>query len=182
MPSLWRVSKGILDSSNRDSLFSGLASPVTIGQTYEFKWPLLPNDFTFQAGHQIGVILGADFSGYGSINGTTGTAITVDTKLSKIVLPVVDGRASARDSGAFDGAPVVKIVTPPDGATYRLGKVVRALYNCTDDLTTIASCTGTVPQGSPIDTSTAGDHAFTVTATDADGTTTTATTHYTVGS
>jgi X-Pro dipeptidyl-peptidase len=181
-PSLWRVSKGILDSSNSDSLFSGLASPVTIGQTYEFKWPLLPNDFTFQAGHQIVVILCADFSGYGSINGTTGTAIAVDTKLSKIILPIVDGRESARASGAFDGAPAVKIVTPPDGATYRLGKVVRAFYNCSDALTTIASCVGTVPQGSPIDTSTAGDHTFTVTATDADGTTTTVTNHYTVGS
>ena len=76
----------------------------------------------------------------------------------------------------------MKIVTPPDGATYRLGKVVRAFYNCTDDLTTIASCAGTVPQGSPIDTSTAGDHTVTVTATDADGTTTTVTNRYTVGS
>ena len=82
-PTSWRVGKGILDSSNRDSLFSGLALPATIGQTYEFKWPLLPNDFTFVAGHQLGVIVGGNFSGYGSVNGTTGTAITVDTKLSK---------------------------------------------------------------------------------------------------
>jgi X-Pro dipeptidyl-peptidase len=180
-PTIWRVMKGLLDSSNRDSLFSGLAMPANIGQTYEFRWPLLPNDFTFPAGHQIGVILGANFSGYGSVNGTTATAITVDTKLSKIILPVVGGRASARRSGAFDGSPVVKIQTPPEGAAYRLGKVVHAQYKCTDALTTIASCVGTVPRGAPIDTSTAGPHTFTVTATDADGTTTTATTHYTVG-
>jgi X-Pro dipeptidyl-peptidase len=173
--------KGLLDSSNRDSLFSGLAMPATIGQTYEFRWPLLPNDFTFPAGHQIGVILGANFSGYGSVNGTTATAITVDTKLSRIILPVVGGRASARRSGAFDGSPVAKIQTPPEGAVYRLGKVVHAQYKCTDALTTIASCVGTVPRGAPIDTDTAGPHTFTVTATDADGTTTTATTHYTVG-
>ena len=48
-PTTWRVGKGLLDSSNRDSLFSGAGTPVTIGQTYEFTWPLLPNDFTFVA-------------------------------------------------------------------------------------------------------------------------------------
>jgi hypothetical protein len=116
------------------------------------------------------------------VNGTTGTAITVDTKLSKIVLPVTDGRAAARASGAFDGSPVVKIKTPPEGAVYRLGKVVHASYKCTSAATTIASCVGTVPKGAAIDTSTPGAHTFTVTATDADGTTATATTHYTVSS
>jgi X-Pro dipeptidyl-peptidase len=179
-PTSWRVGKGLLDSSNRDSLFSGAGSPVTIGQTYEFKWPLLPNDFTFVAGHQLGVILGANFSGYGSVNGTTATAITVDTKLSKILLPITGGRAAARASGAFDGSPVVKIKTPPEGAVYRLGKVVHASYKCTSAATTIASCVGTVPKGAAIDTSTQGSHTFTVTATDANGTTTTVTTPYTV--
>ena len=181
-PTSWRVAKGILDSSNRDSLFTGLAMPATIGQTYEFKWPLLPNDFTFVAGHQLGVIVGGNFSGYGSVNGTTGTAITVDTKLSKLILPITGGRAAARRSGAFDGSPVVKIKTPAEGAVYRLGKVVHASYKCKDASTTIASCVGTVPKGAAIDTSTPGAHTFTVTATDADGTTTTATTHYTVTS
>ena len=113
-------------------------------------------------------------------NGTTGTAITVDTKLSKMILPVTGGRAAARRSGAFDGSPVVKIKTPAEGAVYRLGKVVHASYKCKSAATTIASCVGTVPKGAAIDTSTPGLHAFTVTATDADGTTTTATTHYTV--
>ena len=83
--------------------------------------------------------------------------------------------------GRLDGSPVVKIKTPAEGATYRLGKVVRAEYHCNDALTTVSSCVGTVPRGAPIDTWTAGPHTFTVTATDADGTTTTATTHYTVG-
>ena len=104
-PTSWRVGKGLLDSSNRDSLFSGDGTPVTIGQTYEFKWPLLPNDFTFVAGHQLGVILGANFSGYGSVNGTTGTAITVDTKLSKMILPITGGRAAARRVGRLRREP-----------------------------------------------------------------------------
>jgi X-Pro dipeptidyl-peptidase len=100
-PTLWRVSKGILDSSNRDSLFTGFGSPVTIGQTYEFKWPTLPNDYKFPAGHQIGIVLGANFSQFGSVNGTTQTAITVDTKLSRVTLPIVGGYLAALASGAF---------------------------------------------------------------------------------
>jgi len=116
------------------------------------------------------------------VNGTTQTAITVDTKLSKIILPITGGRKAARQSGAFDGAPVVKIKTPSEGAVYRLGKVVHASYKCMSALMTIASCVGTVPKGAAIDTSTPGAHTFTVTATDADGTATTATTHYTVSS
>ena len=70
-PTTWRVSKGILDSSNRDSLFSGFGLDALIGQTYEFEWPTLPNDFTFVAGHQVGIVIGTNFSGYGSVNGTT---------------------------------------------------------------------------------------------------------------
>ena len=128
------------------------------------------------------MILGGNFSGYGSVNGTTSTAITVDTKLSKLILPITGGRAAARRSGAFDGSPVVKIKTPAEGAVYRLGKVVHASYKCKDASTTIALCAGTVPKGAAIDKSTPGAHTFTVTATDADGTTATATTHYTVTS
>jgi hypothetical protein len=84
--------------------------------------------------------------------------------------------------GAFDGSPVVKIKTPPEGAVYRVGEVVQASYKCKRAATTIASCVGTMPKGAAIDTSTPGSHTFTITATDANGTTTTATTHYTVTS
>src|SRR6185436_4647016 len=140
-PTQWRVSKGILDSTNRDSLFTGMGSLATIGQKYEFKWPTLPNDFTFVAGHRIGIVIGTNFSGYGSVNGTTQTAVTLDTKLSKVTLPVVGGFDSARDAGAFatDFKPTVKIVTPPEGAVYRLDKVANATYKCTDD-NAVASC------------------------------------------
>jgi X-Pro dipeptidyl-peptidase len=103
-PTQWRVSKGILDSSNRDSLTSGGGLPATIGQTYDFNWPLLPNDFTFVAGHRVGIVLGGDFSGFQSVVGTANTTITVDTKGSKIVLPVVGGAAAATASGIFAGA------------------------------------------------------------------------------
>ena len=49
----------MMDSSNRLSL--RVAEPVTIGQKYRFTWPTLPEDFTFAAGHRIGIVIGANF-------------------------------------------------------------------------------------------------------------------------
>jgi hypothetical protein len=78
--------------------------------------------------------------------------------------------------------PTATIVTPPNGATYTQAQVVNASYSCTEGAggPGLASCTGPVPNGSPIDTSTLGPHTFTVTATSKDGLTGTATTNYTV--
>jgi X-Pro dipeptidyl-peptidase len=95
----WRVSKGILDSSNRDSLTDGQASPVTPGQKYEFKFPVLPTEYTFPAGHQIGVVLLANYSM--GVAGTRGAVVTVDTKASKVILPITGGAASATAAQAF---------------------------------------------------------------------------------
>ncbi len=68
--------------------------------------------------------------------------------------------------------PTVTLTTPAEGAFYRLNQVVNASYSCADTGgSDIASCTGPVANGSPIDTSTAGNHVFTVTATDGEGNT-----------
>jgi hypothetical protein len=64
-------------------------------------------------------------------------------------------------------APVIRIKTPSNDATYKKGQLVRAAYGCTAAFgTTIQSCTGTVAKGAPIATSTTGSHTFTVKATD----------------
>ena len=62
------------------------------------------------------------------------------------------GRASIAYTVA--GAPSAQIVSPVSGATYRLGQVVVARYQCREGAfgPGIASCTGTVPAGAPIDT------------------------------
>ena len=95
----WRVTKGMMDSSNRNSL--RVAEPVTIGQKYRFTFPELPEDFTFAAGHRIGIVIGANFSAYGSTNGMTQTDVTLDTKLTKVSLPIVGGYDAAVAAGAF---------------------------------------------------------------------------------
>ena len=68
-------------------------------------------------------------------------------------------------------APTVDLRTPRDGASYPRGEIVRADYDCADEPggSGIASCEGDAPDGEPIDTSTLGEHSFTVTATDGAG-------------
>ncbi|MEU5066104.1 hypothetical protein AB0G95_18970 [Streptomyces virginiae] len=61
--------------------------------------------------------------------------------------------------------PVITIVSPAAG-TYLYRQPVTASYSCTDATSGVASCVGTVPNGSPINTSTLGSRTFTVNATD----------------
>ncbi|HWK29698.1 MAG TPA: CocE/NonD family hydrolase [Solirubrobacter sp.] len=112
----WRVSKGILDSSNRTSLFDGQASPVVPGDNYEFKFRILPTDYTFPAGHQIGVILLANYSM--GVAGTRGAQITVDTKTSKVSLPITGGADAATASGGFVADTTAPVITAPDVNVY----------------------------------------------------------------
>ena len=89
-----------------------VAEPVTIGQKYRFTWPTLPEDFTFAAGHRVGIVIGANFSGYGSTNGMTQTDITVDTKLSKVQLPIVGGYDAGITAGLFSAETVPPTIGP----------------------------------------------------------------------
>jgi hypothetical protein len=63
--------------------------------------------------------------------------------------------------------PSISIVTPADGARYKLDRVIEADYACSDDVAATL-CQGPVADGDPIDTSTVGPHSFQVQANDAD--------------
>jgi hypothetical protein len=78
--------------------------------------------------------------------------------------------------------PTANIARPKEGDSFKLDQVVNASYKCADKASGsgLASCVGTVPNGDPIDTSTLGDHTFTVTATDKAGNVTTTVNHYNV--
>jgi len=68
--------------------------------------------------------------------------------------------------------PTATLTTPPLAtATYTYGQVVDANYSCgAGGIGTLSSCVGTVPNGTPISTSTVGSgEAFSVTATESDG-------------
>jgi X-Pro dipeptidyl-peptidase len=102
----WRVTRGGLDSSNRDSLWYEAAEPVTIGEKDEFSITTMPTEHTFQAGHRIGVIVTGHLIGRtdaieGGPPATNGSVITVDARTSKIQLPIVGGRQAALRAGVF---------------------------------------------------------------------------------
>jgi hypothetical protein len=76
-------------------------------------------------------------------------------------------------------APSITLTTPADNAAYTTSPpATLADYACAPDPATsaaITQCTGTVANNTAIDTATAGTKVFTVTATDADGVTSTVT-------
>jgi hypothetical protein len=84
------------------------------------------------------------------------------------------------------GPPSVTLTTPANVASYPFALAVNASYSCSPGANGgvlkpgTAGCSAPVANGSPIDTLTYGDHAFTVTATDTDGQTATVTRHYTL--
>jgi X-Pro dipeptidyl-peptidase len=103
----WRVTRGVLDSSNRDSLIDGQASPVVPGQDYSFSWPLEPYDHVFPAGHRIGLVVTTNLSGF--VAGSPSATVALDTAVSRIVLPVVGGEravVAAAGLGAADPSTV----------------------------------------------------------------------------
>jgi hypothetical protein len=81
-----------------------------------------------------------------------------------------DPRRALMDDLSFTmpRGPTVTVAVPPDGAAYRLGEEVRADFRCEDDPrgSGIAGCSGPVPAGELLDTSTAGQHVFSVSSAD----------------
>ncbi len=115
----------------------------------------------------------------------------VDAESGSVVIDSTGLAAAVWIEGPFHGvakaafsdgiAPTPTITTPADGATFQQGAVVPADYSCVDDLPgQLASCSGPVPDGASIATSTVGPASFAVTGTDRAGNTTTVTHSYTV--
>ena len=86
------------------------------------------------------------------------------------------------DWQALDATPpTIAIATPSDGASYTLGATVPADFDCQDPGGSgVASCVGTVADGSAIDTATVGSKTFTVNAADNAGNPSSVTHDYTV--
>lgn len=76
-------------------------------------------------------------------------------------------------------APAVTI-TSPDAKVYNTGQLVTVNYSCTDAGSGIASCSGPVASGSPLNTATPGAYTFSVTALDRAGHSTTTAVAYIV--
>jgi X-Pro dipeptidyl-peptidase len=91
------VTKGVRDALNLRSRH--VATPLVPGRQYAVDLTLLPEDYTFKAGHRIAVVIVGSYRDYSTVADTNRANITVSVKGSRITLPVVGGQAAARAAG-----------------------------------------------------------------------------------
>ena len=138
-------------------------------------------------------INGSGFTRYTAVwfGNTVATAVN-DLSPTQLVatVPPGDGSVHIRLAGlagwsatgagdVFTYAPTETISSPVSGATYTQGQALSASYSCAA-AGTAPACSGSAANGGQVDTASVGVHHFTVTATDANGFSTSTTASYTV--
>jgi X-Pro dipeptidyl-peptidase len=98
---MWRVTRGIRDSSNLSSLWFEDALPVVAGASNRYRFPAMPTEHTFKAGHRIVVIVAGTNTSMASATGNQNVPVTLDTRTSKVTLPIVGGYDALAAAGAF---------------------------------------------------------------------------------
>ena len=99
---------------------------------------------------------------------------------------ICDAAGNCATAGPISGIkidrkpPAISITVPSGLPTYLLRQSVAADYSCSDGSSGVATCTGPVADGSPIDTSWVGVKTFTVSATDQVGNAASASENYLV--
>src|SRR5262249_26837438 len=121
--------------------------------------------------------------GNATVNGDTAQIVISNDGQTTITFHAVDsvghiGPTNQITVKVDTEAPTITI-NAPTATSYYSGATVNASFTCTDGDSGVASCVGTVPNGSPIST-TPGAHTFTVNATDNVGNTATKSVTYTV--
>jgi hypothetical protein len=101
--------------------------------------------------------------------GDATNATSTSTAVTQVVNASKSGSGPGSGPPSPPGVPTVTITTPKQLAKYDFGQVVRAKYSCGANGAGSTSCTGTVPNGSKINTRTPGNHTFSVKARGADG-------------
>lgn len=148
-------------------------------------------DFTSASGESVNRLARFSAAGDGEIDlsfqaGANQSVRTLLATPTRIVAGGLFAALGGRDAGGVGFidlvAPTITLSLPSDAPvqTLRQGAVATVSYACSDDGGVVVSCVGTQPNGAALETSTVGTHAFTVTATDESGNTTTKATSYVV--
>jgi hypothetical protein len=117
-----------------------------------------------------GAISGGGGGGGGSSLVPAGGSLTLASLLTEPEIQIT-----------YNPPPSIGIVAPANGATYTQGQALSAIFSCTPgEGTGLKSCAGPVANGAALDTSTVGQHTFTVDAEDTDGGKATQSVTYTV--
>ena len=85
------VTRGWLDPQNRHRI--DRSAPIRQGREYSFRWDLQPDDYIWQAGHRIGLVVVSTDHDY-TIRPDPGTELTLDPDNSDIQLPIVGGASA----------------------------------------------------------------------------------------
>ena len=91
------VTQGIVDALNIRDITTETA--LVPDEVNHFRFKLLPEDYIFEPGHRVGVIVLGSYSGYSSVADRNLAQITLGTARSSITLPVVGGRPAAVAAG-----------------------------------------------------------------------------------
>ena len=161
--------------------------PITPPETGAVDYTLPPTDAEFSPGGQLLAAANPGPSAFPSLATTSVMSVSSSGNLAIVgsghTLPEPNTIAWSPQNSAqggvyavggggyvalYSAGPYPTITAPANGATYNLDESVEADYSCAA-LATITSCSGTIAAGQPLDTSTAGTHTFTVTATDSEG-------------
>lgn len=90
-----RVSQGWTDPQNRTS--AAVTTPVEPGTEYDLEIGLEPQQYRFEPGHRIGLVLLSSDHDY-TLRPTPGTRLRVDLAGTRLQLPVRGGRAALADA------------------------------------------------------------------------------------
>jgi hypothetical protein len=153
------------------------------GATYQQNRALASNFSCTDGANGSGISSCIDQNGH-----NTGTALdtsTIGSHTFTVAATSSDGLSSSSTvTYNVAGAPAIWLPQPQNGAVYTLGQAASSYFLCADGSggPGLASCVDQSGHaaGGPIDTSAVGTHTFTVTATSADGLTTSVSNTYTV--
>ncbi|MGC7103026.1 CocE/NonD family hydrolase [Amycolatopsis lurida] len=88
------VARGFIDAQNHTSLSH--PAPLTPGKSDQITWSMLPTDYEFKAGHQLGLVLAGTNDDVTDAEPGTGTTVTIDLAGTSVSLPLVTGTRNGK--------------------------------------------------------------------------------------